>query len=86
MYDEEFLFATNDFLLKRIFINTHAPNGLNGLLFTLFSKKDYDQLIDCIEARIQNRVKPNFGDNPRVYFQDLIEDEKQRLVSMIEST
>ena len=39
-YPEEFLFATNDVLLKRIFINCNAPYRLNGLLFNVFSKKN----------------------------------------------
>jgi len=84
-YDEEFLFATNDVLLKRIFINTHTPNGLNGLLFDVFSKKDYNQIMDYIEDRLKDRVKPDFGNDPRAYFQKLIEEEKQRLSAMIRS-
>ena len=39
-YDEEFLFATNDVLLKRIFISKNGPHGLNGLLFEAFPKKE----------------------------------------------
>ena len=35
--------------------------------------------MDYIESRMRNRVKPNFGDNPRTYFQKLIEKEKQEL-------
>lgn len=27
-YKEEFFFATNDIMLKRIFINTHGDNGV----------------------------------------------------------
>ena len=78
-YPEEFLFATNDVLLKRIFINCNAPYRLNGLLFNVFPKKEYNQLMDYIESKMRNRVKPNFGDNPRTYFQKLIEKEKQEL-------
>ncbi len=78
-YPEEFLFATNDVLLKRIFINCNSPYRLNGLLFNVFPKKEYDQLMDCIESKTCNRVKPDFGDNPRVYFQKLIEKEKREL-------
>ena len=29
---------------------------------------------------MKNRVKPNFGDNPHVYFQKLIDEEKQKLL------
>ena len=71
-YPEEFLFATNDVLLKRIFINCNAPYRLNGLLFNVFPKKEYDQLMDCIERKTYSRFKPDFGDNPRAYFQKLI--------------
>ena len=78
-YPEEFLFATNDALLKRIFINCNAPYRLNGLLFNVFPKKEYNQFMYYIESRMRNRVKPNFGDNPRTYFQKLIEKEKQEL-------
>lgn len=78
-YPEEFLFVTNDILLKRIFVNCNAPYRLNGLLFNVFPKKEYDQLMDYIEGRIHNRVKPNFGDNSRTYFQKLIEKEKREL-------
>lgn len=78
-YDEEFLFATNDVLLKRIFISKNGPHGLNGLLFEAFPKKEYNQLMDCFENLMQNRVRPDFGDNPRTYFQGLIEAEKRQL-------
>ena len=46
---------------------------------SLFSKKEYNQLMDYFEDMMQNRVKPDFGDDPHRYFQKLIEDEKQRL-------
>ena len=83
-YPEEFLFATNDVLLKRIFINCNAPYRLNGLLFNVFSKKEYNQLMDYIENRMRNRVKPDFGDNPRAYFQKLIEKEKRELQILLD--
>lgn len=82
-YDEEFLFATNDILLKRIFINKNAPNGLNGLLFELFSRRDYDQLMDYIEEKMLNRIKPVFGDNPKEYFHEVINQEKEQLAYML---
>lgn len=84
-YPEEFLFATNDILLKRIFINCNAPYRLNGLLFNMFPKKEYNQLMDYIESRMRNRVKPNFGDNPRTYFQKLIEKEKRELQILLDN-
>ena len=83
-YPEEFLFATNDVLLKRIFINCNAPYRLNGLLFNVFSKKEYNQLMDYIENRMRNRVKPDFGDNPHAYFQKLIEKEKRELQILLD--
>lgn len=78
-YDEEFLFATNDILLKRIFVQKNAPNGLNGLLYRVFPKKDYNYLLDCIEDIMKSRVKPDFGENHHLYFQKLIEEEIQQL-------
>ena len=82
-YKEEFLFATNDILLKRIFINKHGVNGLNGLLYQIFSQKDYNVIMDCIENRMSNRVKPDFGDTPHVYFQNLIDEETNCLRKML---
>lgn len=78
-YDEEFLFATNDILLKRIFIMKNCQYGFNGLLFHVFSKKEYRQLVDYIEEKMKNRVKPDFGENTHAYFSRLIEEEKQQL-------
>ena len=66
-YPEEFFFTTNDILLKRIFINTHGFEGVNGLLWEVFSKKDYNRIIDRYQLRIQSRNKPKFGDNPIDY-------------------
>ena len=82
-YSKEFMFATNDYLLKRIFINTHGPNGVNGLLFEAFSKKDYNRIWDYIEERMENRVKPDFGENPQIYFETLIEKEKAELIKIL---
>ena len=82
-YDEEFLFATNDILLKRIFINKNGPNGYNGLLFELFSKKDYNRIMDYIEGRMQERVKPDFGDDSKKYFQGLIAAEIHQLTALV---
>lgn len=78
-YDEEFLFATNDILLKRIFIMKNSQYGFNGLLFHAFSKKEYRQLVDYIEKKMKNRVKPDFGENTHAYFSLLIEEEKHQL-------
>lgn len=82
-YPEEFLFATKDILLKRIFINCNTPYGANGLLFDVFHKKEYHQLMDYIEERVRNRIKPDFGENPHRYFQKLIEEEKRKLQILI---
>ncbi len=78
-YEQEFLFATNDILLKRIFINKHGAYGLNGLLHEIFIQKDYDNITDCIEGRMKNRVKPNFGDDTHAYFQTLIDEEIRQI-------
>ena len=85
-YDEEFLFATNDILLKRIFINGNGPYGLNGLFFEFFSKKEYNQLTDYIENMMRKRIKPDFGDDPHAYFQKIIEEEKQKLSDLLVSS
>ena len=82
-YPGEFLFATNDGLLKQIFTNCNALYRLNGLMFNVFSKKEYDQLMDYIESKTRNRVKPDFGNNFRIYFQKLIEKEKTRTPDFI---
>lgn len=80
-YNEEFLFATNDIMLKRIFISKNSPYGYNGLLYDVFPKKEYNQLTDYIEERMRNRIKPNFGKDTHAYFQKLI-DEELRLLSI----
>lgn len=82
-YSKEFMFATNDYLLKRIFINTHGPNGVNGLLYEVFSKKDYNKILDYIEERMENRVKPDFGKDPQNYFKKLIKKEKEELIKTL---
>ena len=82
-YCKEFMFATNDILLKRIFVNTHGPNGVNGLLHEVFSKKDYNKIYDYIEERMENRIKPDFGKDPQVYFKKLINKEKTELLAQI---
>lgn len=83
-YDEEFLFATNDHLLKRIFINVNGPYQLNGVLFSVLPPKEYNQLIDFIEEKQTARGKPDFGKNSSVYFQSLIKSEIDSLLSLPE--
>lgn len=82
-YDEEFLFATNDVLLKRIFINKNGPFGFNGLLHEVLSKREYNQLMDFVEEKMKNRIKPDFGGDSHEYFQKLIEHEKKALIALI---
>lgn len=82
-YAEEFLSATNDVLLKRIFIYKNRPYGLNGLLFKLLSKKEYKEITDYIEEKMRNRIKPDFGDDSHAYFQRLIDEEKRKLSSTL---
>ena len=85
-YEQQFLFATNDILLKRIFINRHQEYGFNAVLFEVFPQKEYDQLMDYIEYMSENRVKPDFGEKPHEYFQNLIEKEKQELAILLGCT
>lgn len=85
-YAEEFLFATNDTLLKQIFIYRNRPYGVNALLFQVLSRSDYTEIIGYIDQKMRNRIKPDFGDNPRIYFQKLIESEKQQLSELLSNT
>lgn len=78
-YPEEFLFATNDILLKRIFIYKNNPYGWNGVLAEVFSQKEYGALAKFIEKNTANRQPPNFGENSHIYFQSLIDNEKTKL-------
>lgn len=78
--DEIFLFATNDIQLKIIFINTYANGGVGALIDTVFAKGDSKKIYDVINAnRCSKRVKPDFGINPKEYFRQLIEQEKERI-------
>lgn len=83
-YDSEFLFATNDNLLKRIFIYTHIKDAIDILLYDVFSKKDYNRICDYVDERRVNRIKPDFGKEPRIYFEKLIENEKQRIKNILD--
>lgn len=82
-YNEEFLFATNDVLLKRIFVNANGPYGYNGILYERLSKKDYNSLMDFIEEKMANRIKPDFGKDAHKYFQKLIDEEKQKILNLL---
>ena len=78
------MFATNDNLLKMIFVNTYADGGFGALIEVLFSKSDVQQISDVINNnRGSMRVKPNFGDNPKDYFHRIIEQEKQRVIDVL---
>lgn len=82
-YDYEFMFATNDVLLKRIFANYHGEHELNGLLYEIFPQKEYNRICDYLEENIKPRPIPKFGSNPKAYFQELIQKEKQKLADML---
>lgn len=84
-YAEEILFATNDDLLKRIFINKNGPNGWLGVLNETFSEKEYNHICTFVENEISNRVKPYFGIDSRAYFQKLINKEKQELLILLDN-
>lgn len=79
--NEVFLFATADVMLKRIFINTHGDGDFLDIINTIFSKKDAWRIIDYYtqKASPENRIKPDFGENPTQYFHNLIQQEKDRL-------
>lgn len=85
-YDKEILFATNDTLLKRIFVIANGPYGFNGLSHEIFTQKEYDRLWDYIEDRMSTRVKPDFGDDPKEYFKNLIEEEIQQISTMVKQS
>jgi len=78
-YPEEFMFATNDILLKRIFIYKNNPYGWNGVLSNVFPKKEYCELAEFIGKITLNRQPPDFGEDSHTYFQSLIDGEKRRL-------
>ena len=82
--DTEYLFATNDILLKRIFINMHAPHGLNRVLYCSLSQKDYDKVCNHIQEKMSVRIKPDFGDDPQAYFQKIISMEKEALALLLD--
>jgi hypothetical protein len=82
--DDIFMFATNDIQLKMIFINTYADGGVGALIETVFSKGDSQKIFDVVNANQGSmRVKPDFGINPKEYFRQLIDQEKQRLRQII---
>jgi len=85
-HEYEYLFATNDVLLKRIFINQHGAGGFNGLLYDVFSTQDYNSLIDYFQCMMENRVKPDFGVDHHAYFENLIEEEEQMLRIVLRSS
>lgn len=77
--DEIFMFATNDVLLKTIFINTYGEGGVGGLIETVFSRSDSKKIVELIKENQGARVKPDFGVDPNHYFHKLIENETLRL-------
>ncbi|WP_147567971.1 hypothetical protein [Clostridium sporogenes] len=84
--DDIFMFATNDILLKNTFINTYANGGVAALIETLFSKGDSHKIFEIINANQgSKRVKPNFGLNPKEYFCQLIDQEKERVQDLLSS-
>jgi len=80
---ESFLFATNDRMLKSIFVNSHGNGNFLDLIEVVFPKKSAKRIIDFYCDQMgEKRIKPNFGENPRAYFYTLIEQEKQRVISL----
>lgn len=82
-YDKDFFFATNDMGLKRILVNTFADDGAAGCIASCFSRKKAERILNFIEEKQTNRIKPDFGENPRKYFYNLIETEKVNLLKML---
>ena len=82
-YDKIFFFATNDLGLKRILVNTFADTKAIGCIECCFSKREAGKILALIEQKQMNRMKPDFGKNPRQYFNKLIEIEKGKLSTLL---
>ena len=81
--NEVFLFATADVMLKRIFVNTHG-NNYGDLVNLGFPKKQSRLVLDfCTNNIVNNRAKPDLGNNPQQYLLNLIEKEKQRIIAIL---
>ncbi|EOH74933.1 hypothetical protein ACHEVJ_16145 [Enterococcus raffinosus] len=74
-YNEIFLFATADILLRQIFINTHGGGDLFDLIAATCTRKEAEKLTKYYTKKMNNRTKPDFGDNPKRYFRSLVETE-----------
>ena len=59
--------------------NQNNPYRFNGVLYSVFSKKDYTDIAIFVEGLMENRVKPDFGEDPMPYFEKLIDAEKANL-------
>lgn len=81
--NDVFLFATEDIMLKNIFINTNSAGGLFNLINTVFSKRDAARIIQFFNEKTKDRIKPDFGENPTQYFKFLIDQEKKQLQQTI---
>lgn len=83
--EDIFLFATTDVMLKQIFINAHGNGNFFDLIEAVFPRKQSKQIIDFYIQNMSanNRVRPNFGENPTQYFHNLIEQEKNRLQELL---
>lgn len=82
--NDVFLFATEDIMLKHIFINTNNGGHLFNLINSIFSKRDAAKIIQFYTEKTTNRIKPDFGENPTQYFKALIEQEKNYLRQLID--
>lgn len=82
-YDKIFFFATNDLGLKRILVNTFADAKAIGCIECCFSKREAERILALIEQKQTNRMRPDFGKNPRQYFYELIELEKENLLTLL---
>lgn len=82
--DEIFMFATNDVQLKRIFINTYDNGGVGALIQAVFSRSDSKRIFEEINNNYGiNRIKPDFGENPKEYLRQIIDTEIDTLKKLL---
>lgn len=82
-YDKIFFFATNDLGLKRILVNTFADTKATGCIEYCFSEREAGRILAFIEQKQINRIKPDFGENPRQYLYELIKLEQDNLLTLL---
>lgn len=81
-YKEDFLFATNDNMLKMVYINGIDIEGIGNLIYSAFNKKEADRICLYINERQKCRVKPIHEDEIQ-YYKQLVENETKVLERII---